>query len=350
MTEPKSGRPSQVTLAGWLVVGGSVVVVVTAFVRVAELRSLDSQQAIADFLASPTGDSLGLTLSGAQTILRIAAMVAASCAAASAILGWQVLHRSRGARVALSLLAVPLFVTGFVGSGYAAAFVTAAIVMLWFQPARDWFDGISRPAPEPRAAPSPPPPSPPRTSTTDRDPLLDLPPPTAPPLHPTPYAAGPAHGPVELARRPAAVTWACALAWLGSATVFVLMATLVLAILVDPGVVADARSQNPELTDSGMTDGFLRHGLYAMAGLAMAWSAAAAVLALLAWRRVRWAATALGISAGAAAGLCLFTLVGSLAFLLPLAVCAAGLALLLRPESRAWFRAQQAMVRDDLSR
>ena len=64
--------------------------------------------------------------------------------------------------------------------------VAAAIVMLWFQPARDWFDGIVREAP----APPPPLPAPP-PAPTGRDPLLDLPPPTAPPLHPTPYAARP---------------------------------------------------------------------------------------------------------------------------------------------------------------
>ena len=64
--------------------------------------------------------------------------------------------------------------------------VVAAIVMLWFQPARDWFDGVS-PAGAGAGA------LPPTPSTAGRrDPLLDLPPPTAPPLHPTPYAAGPA--------------------------------------------------------------------------------------------------------------------------------------------------------------
>ena len=71
----------------------------------------------------------------------------------------------------------------------------------------------------------------------------------------------------------------------------------------------------------------------------MAWSAAAATLAVLVWRRVGWAAWALAVSAGLAGALCLATVIGSLAFVVPLAVCAAALALLLRPESRAWLRA-----------
>jgi hypothetical protein len=235
--------------------------------------------------------------------------------------------------VALSLLATPLFITGFVGSGFAAAVVTAAIVMLWFQPARDWFDGITRPTLRPPAPLAAPP-----TTPTGRDPLLDLPPPTVPPLHGTPYAGGPPPAVAQPGQRPAAVTWACVLAWLGSAAVFVLMAALIVTLISDPSVVTDARSQNPDLDDAAMTDAALRNALYTVAAVAMAWAAGAAGLALLAWRRVRWAATGLAISSGAAAALCLVTLIGSLAFILPLAICAAGLALLLRPESRTWFR------------
>jgi hypothetical protein len=215
--------------------------------------------------------------------------------------------------------------------------VTAAIVMLWFQPARDWFDGVNRPPPSPAVAT---PPAVDRDSLRDplRDPLRDLPPPTAPPLYPTAYAAGPGRTVDAAAVRPSALTWACVLTWLGSAATFFLMAVLVLALVADPGVVADARSQNPDLADVGLTDSSLRHALYATAGLAMAWSAAAVTLALLVWRRVRWAATWLAVSAGAAGLLCLLTVIGSVTFVVPLAVCAAALALLLRPESRAWLR------------
>ena len=76
-------------------------------------------------------------------------MVAAGCATAAAILGYQVLRRSRSARLALTLLAVPLFVTGLVTGGFTSSVVAASAVMLWFQPARDWFNGVVRePRPE----------------------------------------------------------------------------------------------------------------------------------------------------------------------------------------------------------
>jgi hypothetical protein len=222
-------------------------------------------------------------------------------------------------------------VAGLVSGGVPSAVVTAAIVMLWFQPARDWFDGVSRPAASAAAAAPP-------AVARDRDPLRDLPPPTQPPLYATAYAAGPDRTVDAPAVRPPAVTWACMLTWLGSTAALGLMAVLVLALMADPGIVADARSQNPDLAYAGLTDAFLRNALYVTAGVAMAWSAAAVVFAVLVWRRVRWAATALGVSAGIAGLLCLLTVIGSLTFVLPLAVCAAALALLLRPESRAWLR------------
>src|SRR4051794_2079852 len=104
MSEPTPARPAQVTLAGWLVVGGSVLVVLLAFSQVAGLRSLETREAVEEYLASPPGESLGLGVEGLLNLLRIALMVAAASAAASAILGWQVLQRSKSARVALSVL------------------------------------------------------------------------------------------------------------------------------------------------------------------------------------------------------------------------------------------------------
>ena len=335
MPEPKSARPPQVTLAGWLVVGGSVLVVLLSFGEVGNLRSLETRESIQDYLSRPPGSDLGLSVSGAQTLLRVALMVAAATATATAILGWQVLQRSRAARVALSLLAVPLFVTGLVGGGFASAVVTAAIVMLWFQPARDWFDGISRPAPRSVEAPPPPAPEP-----TGRDPLLDLPPPTQPPLHPTPYAARPARTAVPIAdRRPAAVTWACVLTWVFSLSALGLFAATLVVLAAEPQQLVDEmHRQNPDLADQ-LSDSATRAVLYSVSGGFVLWSLAAAGLAVLVWRRVAWAAVLLMVSAGLAGAVCLVMVVGSFVMVVPLAACAAALALLLRSESRAWFSA-----------
>ena len=355
MSDPKPARPSQVTVAGWMVVAGSVVVVLTAFSEVAGLRSLETREAVEAALSEPPVDRLGLGLQDALGLMRISYMVAAASAAASAILGWQVLQRSRGARVALSLLAVPLFVSGLVQGGFASAVVSAAIVMLWFQPARDWFNGITRPArpspPEPSTVPHPRPqggddvalsrttPAPP--SPTGRDALLDLPPPTAPPLHPTPYADRPVAAAAP-APRPAATTWACVLTWLGAGAVFGLITLVLLAVLVDPGILADARRQNPDLAGADLSDDFLRNSVYVTAALALPWSAAAAALAVLAWRRIRWAAAGLVGCATTAGLLCLLAMAGSFLFVLPGVGCAVTVGLLLRPESRAWLRGSRA--------
>jgi hypothetical protein len=340
MSEPKLVRPPQVTVAGWLVVGGSAVVVLLALGQGAVLHSLDTRDSVEEYLSRPPGDQLGLGVQGMLRLLRVVWTITAVSAAAAAILGWYALQRSKGARIALSCLAVPLFVTSFffIGASGASAFpamVTAAIVMLWLQPARDWYDGIARAAPTPPPLPAPLPAPP--TAPIGRDPLLDLPPPTAPPLHAVPPAAA-TRPAATSATRPPAATWACVLTWLGCAATFVLLAALVIGLVTDPTFVAETRRQNPDLVDAGVTDALLRAALYTTAGVGMAWSAVAGWLAVLTWRRVRWAATGLAISAGTAGVLCLVTVITSLGFVIPLAVCAAALALLLRPESRAWFR------------
>jgi hypothetical protein len=326
MSETKLVRPPQVTAAGWLLVAGSVVVVLMAFSEVAVLRSLDTREAVAKRVTGTSLEGLGLDVEGGLTALRITLMVSAACAATTAILGWQVLQRSRGARLAASVLAVPLFLSGLfigelIGGLQLTAVVVAPIVMLWFQPARDWFDGVARaPAPEPA-----------RDLYRDpfrspaRDPLLDLPPPTAPPLHPTPYGAtrGASDGTRDGTVRPAVVTWACAITWACTALVLLVMGVALIQLLVTPEVYLDeVRRQNPELT---MTDTELRTLLGVSFAVFVVWAAAAAGLAVLVWRRASWAAVALGVSAGLAC----FTL-------LPAVACVATGVLLLRPESRAW--------------
>ena len=93
-------------------------------------------------------------------------MVTAGCATAAGILGYQVLRRSRSARAAVTVLAVPLFLAGMVTGGFITSVVAASAAILWLQPARSWFDGTAPPArrtPVVPAQPTPPsaPPAPP---------------------------------------------------------------------------------------------------------------------------------------------------------------------------------------------
>ena len=61
-TRPPSAppRPPQVTLAAMMIMGGSALVVVTVFERVAGLHSLETREAVQRFLAEPPADELGL--------------------------------------------------------------------------------------------------------------------------------------------------------------------------------------------------------------------------------------------------------------------------------------------------
>ncbi|MGA8847713.1 MAG: hypothetical protein WB471_13945, partial [Nocardioides sp.] len=134
-------RPRQVTFSGWSIIVGSVLTILYAFQRVSELGSLEAQEAAADFISTPPGDGLGMSLDDVELAIRIMCLVAGGTAAAAAILGWQVLQGSRSARVVLSVLAPILFVAGLTSGGLFSALVAAGVVMLWVQPARDWFNG-----------------------------------------------------------------------------------------------------------------------------------------------------------------------------------------------------------------
>ena len=145
------------TIAAWLVMTGSVFVVLTAFDQIAAMHSLETREAVEDFLSKPPGEDLGLGVQGMLSVMRVLTMVTAACATAAAILGYQVLQRSRSARLVLTVLAAPLFLAGMVVGGFLPAVIVGSIVMLWFQPARDWIDGkaprVVPAAPEPAAAP-----------------------------------------------------------------------------------------------------------------------------------------------------------------------------------------------------
>ncbi len=109
MSDAALPRPRQVTMAGWMIIGGSLLVVVTVFERMAGVNDLETRDAIEQFLSQPPGDGLGLDVPAVQSLIRVFSMIAGACAAAAAILGFHVLRRHKGARLALTVLAVPLF-------------------------------------------------------------------------------------------------------------------------------------------------------------------------------------------------------------------------------------------------
>ena len=329
MTTPSApARPRQVTFAAWLIMGGSVVVVLTVFERVAGLHSLETRQSVQKFLSEPPGADLGVGVTEVLAILQVLCMVAAGCATAAAILGYQVLQRRRSARVALTVLALPLFVTGVASGGFLSSLVAASSVMLWFQPARDWFDGVVR---EPQAEPAA------RSSAqaTGQTPRGVAPP---MPRHPAEHAAPQAPGATPTSTRPTEVVLACALTWVFAGLTLVVMAASMVVLATSPGLVFDElHRQNPDLASQGVSDATLRTATFVIGGIVTAWSLAAVVVAVLAFRRVGWARTALVVSAAGSLALLLFATLGQVFLVVPLAASVVTLALLVRPDVRAWY-------------
>ncbi|WP_133058995.1 MULTISPECIES: hypothetical protein [unclassified Nocardioides] len=319
MNEPSPTRPRQVTLAAWMIMVGSVVVVAMVFDRIAGLHTMETRESIEKFLAEPPGDDLGVGVKGVISLLRTLSMVAAGCATAAAILGYQVLRRSRSARFALTLLAVPLFLTGMVTGGFVSSVVAASAAMLWLQPSRDWFNGVNRPAP---------------ASTRSV-----APPSTSAPVPGVPAAAWPAPPVSAPLARPGAVVWACVLTWVFGALTAVAMTVSAIAIAVDQDLLLDeVHRQNPDLREQGVTDGLLVAATYVMAGLIVLWCLAAIVVAVLVWRRVGWARIVLIVSASACIGLSLLgSVLGAFLLVFPLVAGVATVALLVRADARPWF-------------
>ena len=338
-------RPRQVTMAGWMIIGGSILVVATVFETVTNLHTLETREAVSQFISQPPGEGLGLDVSGALLVLRTVSMVAAGCAAVAAVLGFHVLRRNRGARLGVTVVAVPLFLTGMVTGGFLSSVVAASALLLWLEPSRNWFDGVRPPTapertPEGRQAAPPQVAAPPPSSR-------EQPPPTTPGPHhgfgTTPAGPGPV-GTLAPQRRPAAVMWACVLTWVLSGMAALIMGLSALVIALEPQLVLDElRRQNPDLSTQALTEDAVQVATYVTAGVTIVWALAATVLAVLVVRRVAWARIALLASAGGAGGACLVASVGSVLMVVPAFGCAVAFALLLRPEVRTWFSRHDAM-------
>ena len=233
------------------------------------------------------------------------------------------------------MLAVPLFVTGLITGGFVSSLVAASTVMLWLQPARDWFDGVTRPQADarraaartaarsdadarPRPARSRAPPQGRGRRRTARDRRTArrrrgaLRPPR-PRRHSAPLA------------RPGVIVWACLLTWICSSLVALGMLASAVALAASPDLLFDElHRQNPELAEEGISDGFVTTVTYLMVAAVVAWCVGAAVLAWLVFRRVAWARIVLVVSCATCAALSLVgTLVGGIILVVPLAASVA---------------------------
>ncbi len=328
-------------MAAGFVVGGSAAIVVSIAGQLSGLHSLETQEQIRAFLSEPPGNGLGLGLEGALQLLRVVLMVVAGCCTAAVVLGIEVLRRNRGARLGLSLLAAPIFLGGFVAGGFITALVTASIVLLWVGPSAAWLhDGrptsnrgfIDRPTPraseDVAARPEPPRPASPAL------PSFHQPPPPSPEARqlfldqPSPVPGQP--------QRPDAVVWACVLVWAFCGLAVVVMSASVALLAGNPDVVLDQLQRQDEDLAGGDTDLLVRV-TYVTAAVVGVWSLAAALLAALAFRRGAGGRTGVLISSAVAGVVCLVGVFSSVLLIVPAAAAMTTVALLSRPEVRAWY-------------
>ncbi|WP_235736224.1 hypothetical protein [Nocardioides alcanivorans] len=128
MSERTAPRPPQVTLSGWAILVGSVIVLVSVYDTVANLRSIDTRDELQRMLSEPPLSGTGMSFERLLDVMHGASLVAGACAAAMAVLGAFVLRRHKEARIAVSVLAVPLFLCGLLVGGFAASMVAVAAV------------------------------------------------------------------------------------------------------------------------------------------------------------------------------------------------------------------------------
>jgi hypothetical protein len=322
MAEPPA-RPRVVSWCASLIMIGAAFLVLMAYQHVSELGSLESQEAAGQLLNDPPFDELGLTVDDVQRTERVLSLLAGGAAAAAAILGFEVLRRSRVSRRVLTFLAPVLLLAGMVVGGLIAFVVVAAIVMLWSPQAREWFgDPVPTEPTPPADAETPARQQPPREGGV----AVLAPPPVVRPV------VGP--------RRPRQVMTACIVTWITSALVSLgSLASMAVVLAAPDDLIGQLRDQNPQLEEQGISDGLVIGIVVATVVGLVLWSLAASVLAFLTMRRRRWAAITLLVSGGCAGALCLVsTLLGSVIAAVPLAGCVAVGILLTRPEAKAWFK------------
>lgn len=332
-------RPGHATLAGALIIGGSIIVVLSAWERISTLHTLEAQEELQRILADPPMSGTGLSADGLATLVRVLCLVGAGAAAASTILGFQVFKRSMSARLALTALSPLLLVGGMATAGFLAPMVVAGIALLWLQPTRDWYAGrpwVQR-YEERRAArlaglrPSDGPgqsvageSSTPAPGTT----LLG-------------QASGQPHQPGVVRRiRPTALVAACALTWCAS-TLVVIGLGIIAVVLPSQSdeLLAEITREQPKMVETyDFTEASLLGGMYVMlVGLAL-WAVAAMVLAALAFLGQNWARITLVVSAVCGGVLALVMAVGAWPLAILVAVFALSTWLLLRPEVGRWYQ------------
>ncbi len=342
MSDTKAlARPRQVSMAGGMALVVALLLVVSLFDAMSQVRSVETRSAIADFLATPPGDGLSLGVDEVVRLLRLVVLLNGAVAAAAVVLSVYVFQRHNGARIGLTVAAALLLFTAPVtdaSTGVLPVVLAFAATMLWSRPARDWFAGRE---PARAAADASQPEQPPTAHQEHSTRLPAWAPPTAEDRlsdeapqqpGPAPYPFGsrpgaegraPAHPPVGYPqpaypqqpaggpqqggyaawggagqRRPASVTAAAWITWVFTGLTVVGYVLLLAVMVVARDTFLEALRGDPQVAQSNLTTDEIVASLWVVGVVVILWSLVAAVLAFLAYRRMGWARVTLAVSAG----------------------------------------------------
>ncbi|KRC52831.1 MULTISPECIES: hypothetical protein [unclassified Nocardioides] len=345
MNQPQP-RPPQATLAGVLIIGGSIVLILSAWQRISTLHTLEVQQGLERWLSANNLDMSVDTLVG---VLRVLCLTGAGAAAAAAILGYQVFQRSPSARIVLSVLAPLLLLAALATEVVIAIMAVFGIALLWAQPTRDWYAGRpwaqrydARRAARVADLRSGSPTLPPAPGQQPSQPPAPGQAPQLPPMAPVPGFRLPDRR-LAVVRRPGALVAACLLTWVLSTVVSVglVLVGVVLAANRDE-FFADLKDQQPDLVASSeLTADTLVVYFSVMVVALVLWALFAIVLAVVAFLGQNWARITLAVSGVCAALLSLVMALSGPPLVVVTLTLATGTWLLLRPEVSQWYRTRR---------
>src|ERR1700712_5122705 len=97
---------------------GSVFVILLVWDRISHLNTPTTQASVKEFLDRSKLQDDGVDLGAMTTVVKVVSMICAALAVAVAVQGYHVSKRSRSARLAVTVLTVPLFLTALIGDGF----------------------------------------------------------------------------------------------------------------------------------------------------------------------------------------------------------------------------------------
>lgn len=136
---------------------------------------------------------------------------------------------------------------------------------------------------------------------------------------------------------------ACTITWVCCALTALLSLMLVAVLVADaPGLFEEMHRRNPELSDQGVSDSTIESMTWTLGIGCLVWALSSAILAVLAFNRLRWAAIGLVVSAGSVALLCLAGSIVSPPLAVPGVLAAVSAVLLVQPASQRWLAGRSA--------